>query len=322
MLTSQLTRVSYQNTTQDTTLNQANSIVQRSYLSMGQADLLRQINQSTHVQQAAQLQQAINQSSRQQQVVRQRHSSISASAGQPSGQVLQRYKQGDTEQLGPIRISDNKDIIVKQSDGGKGSAPVFLAEADNNAFAALLPYKLVGDSFKFGDIDYYPISFDVPSIDDCGAYAHQVLKAMYGYNRRQHTDKRTVSSSGNQTTNPGALIKQDAVDKLAQVGDTFYVVNPPEDKETGKAHFNFHWAAIIGKSGRDVLTTEKASSSGPLMWFQLYDQDPKSFAANYITAGKLAKEAKAFIVHYTLQEKEQQKKQSQKVVDLIDLDSD
>lgn len=85
------------------------------------------------------------------------------------------------------------------------------------------------------------------------------------------------------------------------VGEAFYVFNNPADQLFGKkgGHFNFHWGAVVAKSGSDVVTAE-ADSNASDMWFQMYNSSifGQSFKDHWYSKNKLDETAKEFQVKF------------------------
>lgn len=260
---------------------------------LAQRKSLELMQQSRQVQEGKVLQQKINAGARQ--------------------QVAQRYWEGTDEANGDgYRVSDKNDVAVKQRGGGIGSNFVYLASDGHDSFvAANLPWERSGGDVRINGRDFFQVTFDVRAENDCGVYALQVMRAMYAYNRREHESRMLVDTQEERTANtsPENIFPKTPPNAVGQIGDAFYVINPPDLETSGNQHFNFHWAAIVGKSGSDVLTSERAST-GDSMWFQLYNHDPGNFASSYITAGKLSERAKAFIARLELSQKKEKKPQN------------
>lgn len=232
-----------------------------------------------------------------------RHSRAAAFAGGKKAAVsfpakiatpVQRYSEDrffDTD----FRFSEDIRMGVE-----KNNAKLFLAEhgVDTGGGKALVEiYRDDEDRiFKVG-IEY---------VNQCGEYAGLLMREMAGFRRgaMQITNANVKEGQTDFTKNFDDIEVTDTA--APGVGEAFYVFNNPQDELFGKkgGHFNFHWGAVVAKSGNDVVTAE-ADSNATDMWFQMYNTSifGQSFKDHWYSKGKLDKTAKEFQVKFVKRSK-------------------
>ncbi len=234
-----------------------------------------------------------------------------ATASFPAANTIQRYSEDnffDTD----FRFSEDIRMAVE-----KNGAQLFLAEHGVKVGEPVLKEVFRDDEdriFKIG-VDY---------IKDCGQYAKDLMFKMAGIGEKESFKRTITNAKGDLTkTDPKELynkIENVTATANPDVSEAFYVLNNPLDEMYGVnglgGHFNFHWGAVVAKSGSDVITAE-ADSNASDMWFQMYNTGKleQSFRNHWYTQGKLDKTAKELQVLFSHDKKEK--------VDIIELsDSD
>lgn len=177
----------------------------------------------------------------------------------------------------------------------KNNAKLFLAEHGVETGGGKALVEIYRDDqdriFKVG-IEY---------VNQCGEYAGLLMREMAGFRRgaMQITNANVKEGQTDFTKNFDDIEVTD--DAAPGVGEAFYVFNNPKDELFGKkgGHFNFHWGAVVAKSGSDVVTAE-ADSNADDMWFQMYNTSifGQSFKDHWYSKGKLDKTAKEFQVRF------------------------
>jgi hypothetical protein len=209
----------------------------------------------------------------------------------PANKTIQRYTEDnffDTD----FRFSEDIRMAVEKND-----AKLFLAEHGVQVGEPVLIeiYKDEEDRiFKIG-IDY---------VKDCGEYAMKLMREMSGITKRERGSMQITNADVKEGVTDFSNTFENVIPISAPapgVGEAFYVYNNPKDVLFGKkgGHFNFHWGAVVAKSGSDVITAE-ADSNAADMWFQMYNTSifGQSFKDHWYTKGKLDETAKAFEVQF------------------------
>ncbi len=231
-----------------------------------------------------------------------------------NGKPLQRYSTVTRQDM-PFRMADDGQIGVSL---GKGYRQCLYATSK----AGLAPNVLkVAKVYENNDKAY---SINVPYVKDCGQYARRIIETILGVKGDEVVKGQAVNIQGGPKEASAlgftSLYKETLSGQAnPDIGDAFMALNNPQDLEYGKGHFNFHWGAVVAKSGNDVITAE-ADSNASGMWFQLYSVSKiqQSFHSEYVGLDKLDKSAKVFRVTY-----QKQKKMQPKDIEVIDLsDSD
>lgn len=203
--------------------------------------------------------------------------------------AVQRYSEDrffDTD----FRFSEDIRMGVEKND-----AKLFLAEHGVETGGGKALVEIYRDDedriFKVG-IEY---------VNQCGDYAGLLMREMAGTRKgsMQITNADVKESQTDFTKNFDDILLTGTA--APGVGEAFYVFNNPKDDLFGVkgGHFNFHWGAVVAKSGDDVVTAE-ADSNASDMWFQMYNTSKfgQSFKDHWFTKGKLDKTAKEFQVRF------------------------
>lgn len=225
--------------------------------------------------------------------------SSKTAASFPATNPIQCYRENTYSNV-EYRFSEDTRMAVE-----KNGAQLFLAE-----HGVKVGEEVLKEVFRDEEDRIFKIK--EPYIKDCGRYAKDLMFKMSGI-KENDSFKRTITNvTGNQNTmDPKQLYNSVQVTSSANpdVGEAFYVLNDPLDKMYGVnglgGHFNFHWGAVVAKSGSDVITAE-ADSNASDMWFQMYNTGNfnQSFKDNWYTKDKLASTAKQLQVKFSHDKKE------------------
>lgn len=237
-----------------------------------------------------------------------------ATASFPAANTIQRYSEDnffDTD----FRFSEDIRMAVE-----KNGAQLFLAEHGVKVGEAALIeiYRDEEDRiFKIG-IEY---------VNQCGEYAERIMRKLSGITKQERGSFQITNANVNEgVTNFEKTFDSVMLTGTAapDIGEAFYVYNNPKDDLFGKndgGHFNFHWGAVVAKSGSDVITAE-ADSNASSMWFQMYNSSKfgQSFKDHWLTKGKLDQAAKEFQVRFIKRpkKKEQPTSTNNNQAELID----
>lgn len=234
-----------------------------------------------------------------------------ATASFPAAATIQCYTEEnffDTD----FRFSEDIKMAVE-----KNGAQLFLAEHGVQVGEQVLKKIFSDDEDRI-----YKINTEY--IQDCGMYAHSLMYKMGEFVKQDNARKSIKNADVEEgRTDIAAIFDQVNITSRANpdVGEAYYVFNNPADSLYGKigGHFNFHWGAVVAKSGSDVITAE-ADSNASDMWFQMYNTSKfnQSFKDNWYSRGKLDATAKEFQVR--MSKSVSSNSNSKKVIEVIDLD--
>lgn len=203
-------------------------------------------------------------------------------------QTVQRYTEGNYFNT-DFRFSEDLRMAVEAN-----KAKLFLTEIG-------VPVGEPALKEVFRDNEHRIFKIGIDYIQDCGEYAGVLMRQM-AKTRKGHLQVTNADVKPSQVdfkNNFNDIIPTS--DPTPGVGEAFYVYNDPADELFGvkDGHFNFHWGAVVGKSGDDVITAE-ADSRATEMWFQMYNTSKfkQSFKDHWFTKDKLAETAKAFQVKF------------------------
>jgi hypothetical protein len=158
----------------------------------------------------------------------------------------------------------------------------------------------------FKDHEHRIFKVGIGYVNQCGEYAGLLMRKM------AETAKGAMQIT-NADVKEGVLDFRKTFEEVIptsapapDVGEAFYVFNDPKDPLWGVTggHFNFHWGAVVAKSGSDVITAE-ADSNASDMWFQMYNTSifAQSFKDHWYSKGKLVDTAKGFQVKFNKRKK-------------------
>jgi hypothetical protein len=156
----------------------------------------------------------------------------------------------------------------------------------------------------FSDSEHRIFKVGIGYVNQCGEYAGLLMRKMSEITKQE----RGTMKITNAPVDEGVFDFTETFEKIIPtsaaepgVGEAFYVFNNPKDPLFGVTggHFNFHWGAVVAKSGSDVITAE-ADSNASDMWFQMYNSGKfgQSFKDQWYDKGKLDATAKEFEVEF------------------------
>jgi hypothetical protein len=221
------------------------------------------------------------------------HTGGKAAASFPAKQPIQRYTEGnffDTD----FRFSEDLRMAVQTN-----KAKLFLAEHN-------VPVGEPAVVEVSRDEEHRIFKVGIGYVNQCGEYAGLLMREMAGTRKgaMQITNANVKENQLDFTETFDSIVPTSV--PAPNVGEAFYVFNNPKDPLFGQSpgHFNFHWGAVVAKSGSDVITAE-ADSNATDMWFQMYNTGifGQSFNDHWFNKGKLHATAKLFQVKFNKREK-------------------
>jgi hypothetical protein len=214
-----------------------------------------------------------------------------AGASFPAHKTIQRYTEDnffDTD----FRFSEDIRMAVEKNNG-----KLFLAEHGVQVGEPALIEV-------FRDHEDRIFKIGISYVQDCGEYAGLLLRKMSEITKQERGSVQITNADVKEGVTDFKQTFDDIIPTgtpAPGVGEAFYVFNNPNDPLFGVkgGHFNFHWGAVVAKSGSDVITAE-ADSNASDMWFQMYNTSKfgQSFKDHWYTKGKLHDTAKAFQVKF------------------------
>ena len=151
---------------------------------------------------------------------------------------------------------------------------------DSVVRAAKLGEKILGDTISWKDgsstVTLYRYRVAPPSTDDCGKVAREVLAKIHGISPKSGfitSDPAAESALNPRKVGVQRDLKTYRRDQFAKpdIGEAY--VSIPLPNSGYKEKINFHWGAVLAKSGGDVLTLEGFAGTGVDNWsFELSSQ--------------------------------------------------
>lgn len=214
-----------------------------------------------------------------------------AVASFPAVSPIQCYTEGNYFNI-DFRFSEDIRMAVEKNNG-----KLFLAEIG-------VPVGEQALEEVYRDEEDRIFKVGIPYVKDCGEYAMLLMRKMSEITKRERGSMQITNADVPEGVTDLTKKFDDVIPTSAPapgIGEAFYVFNNPADSLFGKVggHFNFHWGAVVAKSGADVITAE-ADSQAPDMSFQMYNTGifGQSFKDNWFDKGKLDETAKAFQVKF------------------------